>query len=123
MNAYEDWKGGTISPIEALRYVTSDLTEVESELEPLTKEREQLRAQVSELVNAVGGRAEIPGYGKLEITSPSKTVKYDTKRIDAVMVRCLREGYPEIAEAISDCMVESGRAGSLRITREKQVPV
>lgn len=111
MSIFDDWKSGDVGVFEALRAVTSDLAEVESDLEPLQKEREQLRAQVSELVDAAGGKAEIPGFGKLEITSASKTLRYDTKRIDAVMVRCLREGYPEIAEAISDCMVESARAG------------
>jgi hypothetical protein len=122
MSIFEQWKAGDVGTFEALRALTSDLAEVESELEPVQKEREQLRAQVSELVDAAGGKAEIRGFGKLEITSASRTTSYDKKALQGLVNDLVAEGWGEIARRILDCEKESARAGSLRITREKQVP-
>lgn len=116
--AYDDWKEGLIGPEAALRTLCVELGETESDLDPLQKEREQLRAHISEIVDRLGGKADVQGFGKLEITSPVKTGRYDTKQLDA-LVRTLLDEYPHIARSITACRAESARAGSLRITREK----
>jgi hypothetical protein len=121
MTVYDDWKAGDIGPFEALRSIANDLGEVESDLDPLQKEREQLRAQASELVDAIGGRVEVPGFGKLEITPASKTTSYDRKKLDSLVMELVQAGYADIASSITECRTESARAGTLRITREKQV--
>lgn len=121
MSIFDDWKTGNVGVYEALRAVTLDLAECESELEPLQREREQLRAQVSELVDAAGGKAEVPGFGKLEITPASRTTSYDKRALQSLVNDLVAEGCGEIAGRILACERESSRAGSLRITREKQV--
>ncbi len=127
MNAYEQdldlytqWLEGHAGPHEVLRQLAMDLGEVESELAPLEAERQTLRTRISEVVDRIGGKAEVSGFGKLEITAAAKTVSYDRKQLDQLTIALLDE-YPHIARMIQQCRQESARAGSLRIVREKQV--
>lgn len=116
---YEQWLEGYITPEEALRALLSDLGEVESELQPLEAEKQVLRARISEVVDRIGGKAEIAGFGRLEITAPVKTASYDRKALDALMLELFERNELELARRIAACRQESARAGGLRITREK----
>jgi hypothetical protein len=120
MSAYDNWKAGDVGPFEALRSVVSDLGEVESQLEPLQNEREQLRAQASELVDAAGGKVEMAGFGKLEITPAIRATSYDKRKLDELVMWLVDHDQSGIAQRITACRTESARAGSLRVTREKQ---
>lgn len=113
---YDDWQAGMITVTEALRAATSDLAEIESQLAPLETEREAIRSLVTELLTELGGRAEVPGFGRLLITAPGITARYDTKRLDQLLAHLL-VSHPEIAAEMRACRNETQRAGTLRIER------
>jgi hypothetical protein len=118
MTIFDDWRDGTISDVEALHALASDLGEIESQLAPLETERQNLRDQLSQIVSHLGGRASVAGFGKLEIMPASVTRTYDRKRLDQLVIDLATDA-PELAQLIAACRTESPRAGSLRITREK----
>jgi hypothetical protein len=111
---FEDWRAGVISDREALRRLLSDLGEVESQIAPLEAERAELRAQISEVLAELGGRAEADGY-RLTITSPSVVPRYDAKELDQLVLRLRQQGHTEIADQILTARKESARSGQLRI--------
>ena len=100
MTIFDDWRDGTISDVEALHALASDLGEIESQLAPLEAERQNLRDQLSQIVNRLGGRTSVPGFGKLEIMPASVTRSYDKKRLDQLVIRSphggLVEAVPEL---------------------------
>jgi hypothetical protein len=119
MGIFEDWQSGVLTDAEALRALTRDLGEVESELAPLHEQREQLRAWIGEVLARAGGKAAIPGFGRLELSAPSVTVTFDRKALDGLVQDLVAAGQFDIAQRISAARRESARAGALRITREK----
>ena len=115
-----NWENGDTSDLEALRALALQLGEVESDLEPLTREREYLRDQIGRIVARLPQqKAEVAGFGTLAITGGGETTSYDAKALDKLMAKLLANGYPEIAEEIAQARRTSQRAASLRITREK----
>ena len=118
MTIFDDWRDGTISDVEALHALASDLGEIESQLAPLEAERQNLRDQLSQIVGRLGGRASVAGFGKLELTAPTLARSYDKKRLDQLIIDLATDA-PELAQLVAACRTESPRAGSLRITREK----
>ena len=120
MTIFDDWRDGHISDVEALHALASDLGEIESQIAPMEVERQTLRDQLSQIVGRLGGRASIPGFGKLEILPASVTKSYDKKRLDQLIIDLATDA-PELAQLIAACRTEAPRAGALRITREKPV--
>jgi len=118
MTIFDDWRDGSISDVEALRALASDLGEIESQLAPLEAERQNLRDQLSQIVGRLGGRASVPGFGKIELTAQSLARSYDKKRLDQLIIDLATDA-PELAQLVAACRTEAPRAGSLRITREK----
>ncbi len=120
----EYWEAGELTDLEALRSLCSDLGEVESSLEPLTKEREQLRDVIGRIVARLPAqKAEVRGLGALVITGGGETVSYDAKALDSLSAELLATGDADlvrIAARIAQARKTSQRSGSLRITREKQ---
>lgn len=116
---YKQWQEGLIGPEQALRALVSDLGEVESDYTLYAAQREALRAELSQVVDALGGKAEVAGFGRLEITSPVKTASYDRKALDDLVIDLTQAGLGEVAQRIARCRTQSARAGGLRITREK----
>jgi hypothetical protein len=80
-------------------------------------DREQLRSRIGELV-AVTGNQELPGFGWVEISRPSRMVSYDPKALDQLMLELEAAGDP-IAERIREAKREGQRVGSLKISRER----
>lgn len=117
---YEQWRDGDISDEQAARALALELGEVESELAPLNAQRETLRNELSHIVGKLGGKHAIPGFGELVNTAPSVTTSYDAKRVSDLIVALVAEGQSAWAERLAACQKQSSRAGSLRITREKQ---
>lgn len=113
------WEFGDISDIEALRLLCSDLGEVESDLEPLQAERERLRSTIDRIVTKLGGKANVKGFGTLQITGGGETTSYDAKACDALIAKLAANGYAEIAEELAQARRTSQRKASLRIMREK----
>jgi hypothetical protein len=117
---FEEWRDGKITDNEALRALVRDLGEVESTLAPLENERSMLRDQISQVLERAGGKSQIAGFGKLELTPPSVMVNYDRKILDGILADLVERGDFELAQRITAARRESARSGSLRITREKQ---
>jgi chromosome segregation ATPase len=116
---YDRWQEGDIQAEEALAQLCQSLDSLEDRLEPLQQQKDTLRTQISEVVEHLGGRAELDWFGSLQITSPTITVSYDREALDALVARLTAEGQASIAQQIAACRKESPRAGSLRIKRLK----
>lgn len=115
-----DWENGDLTDREALRHLCRDLGEVESSLEPLTREREQLRETIGRIVARLDGqKAEVRGFGSLAITGGGETVSYDAKACDALVAKLAANGYASIAEELAQARKTGMRSAALRITREK----
>lgn len=115
---FADWQAGTISDREALRALLSDLGEVDSQIAPLEAERGELRAQISEVLAQLGGKAEADGY-RLNLTAPGVAVRYDAKELDQLVGYLQASGDDRLANLILAARKESARAGMLRIVPPK----
>ena len=80
MSMMQDWRDGLMSNQQALRARCSDLGEVESEIKPLSDERTAIRADIRAIVEYMGGKATVPGFGALVIRAPSVSRPYDEAR-------------------------------------------
>ncbi len=94
-----------------------ELGEVESQLGPLQAERERLRAELSVLVERIGGKTTVDGFGRMEVSKASVHVSYDRKLLENVILHLIDLGQYHIADAIRSCKKESMRPGVLRIMR------
>ncbi len=95
-----------------------ELGEVESQIAPLEQERRRLRAELSLLVEELGGKATVEGFGRLEVCNASFVVRYDRKAVEAVILKLIDLGQYHIADALRACKKESARPGVLRVLRE-----
>lgn len=117
---FDDWRDGAIGDREALRALLSDLGEVESQIAPLEAERIQLRAQISEVLSHLGGRAEADGF-RLILTAPAIVPRYDAKELDALVVRLRDQGLGHVADEILAARKETARSGMLQIRKEENM--
>lgn len=115
---FTDWQADAIGDREALRALLSDLGEVESQLAPLEAERSDLRAQISEVLASLGGKAEADGY-RLNLTAPGVAVRYNAKELDLLVQYLQAQGDEALANLILAARSESERAGMLRIVPPK----
>jgi hypothetical protein len=116
---YQAWQEGEIRADEALTSATL-LVRLETNSKPLTRLTKKARAYLSEVVNYLGGKAEVDGFGQLQITNPSVTYTYDKKLVDRLTNELRTEGLGDVATRLDACLKASEKAGSLRITREKK---
>lgn len=114
---FSDWQSGALGDREALRALLSDLGEVESQIAPLEAEKSELRAQISEVLARLGGRAEADGL-RLTLTAPSVVPRYDAKELDHIVKYLQAQGEDAIANLLLSARKESERAGMLRIAKE-----
>lgn len=119
-SAFDQWEAGGLSDEQALRALCSDLAELESDLAPLDAERADLRNQLSHVAARFSSPQVVPGFGRVELTAASVVTSYDKKALDELIILLNRDGDGRIAAQIAQCRTTSERAGSLRITREKQ---
>jgi hypothetical protein len=108
---------------ERLQNLCHQLDEVESQLAPLQAERERLRAELSVLVEAAGGKTSVDGFGRLEVSKASVHVSYDRKLLETVILKLIDLGQYHVADAIRSCKKESMRPAVLRIMRALGSPV
>jgi hypothetical protein len=118
-NTYQRWQDGELTDNEALELLCRQLTSLQDRLEPLQFVEKQLRAWISEVVDREGGRAEVDGFGRLQITGASQTVTYDRRKLDNLVARLAAEGYSDLAQEIASYRKESSRSGGLRILRDR----
>jgi hypothetical protein len=113
---HQSWLDGDIDANTALRVLCGMLNANADRLEPLQETEKILRGQISEVVEHLGGKVDLEGFGNLQITSASITTSYDARKIDGLVTK-LTESYPEIARELASYRKESARTGSLRIKR------
>jgi hypothetical protein len=120
MTVTHDYTDTHLTPMQALRSLCSDLAEVESEIAPLERQRQDLRNQISEMLTRVDGeQATIKGFGTVRLMSASVVDKWDGKALAALAYQYEDAGQPEIARAIRECKEKTMRAGGLRVERGK----
>jgi hypothetical protein len=121
LDIYRDWQDGTTPDQEALESLVWHLSVLEDNIEPLEATRKVLRGYISEVVERQPNSAvELVGYGKLAIRSASVTKSYDSKALDALVMRLIQEGQTELAQAVALCKKESSRVGGLVITKDRE---
>lgn len=117
---YRAWCDGVIQSEEAVKQfcqIIGPLQEQQKMTDALDK---QVRAHVSEVVEYLGGAAEVAGFGELKITNPSVSYSYDKKLVDKLTNQLRTEGMGDVAARLDACLKPSEKAGSLRITRSKE---
>ena len=102
-----------------LNTLCQDLGEVEDQIKSLNDERDRLRAHISEIVERLGGKAHLRGFGTLQIASPTVVASYDRKGLDGLIKTLLANGHDDLAATIKEHRRESMRTGGLRITRDQ----
>lgn len=117
-NVYAAWLDGDATAMEALRSLCNDYEELDSAYKDYDTMRGTVRDQLSQIVEKLGGKAEVKGFGTLVVTSATITEGYDKKLIRDLIMDLVAD-YPDIAARLSACATKSMRAGGLRIEREK----
>jgi hypothetical protein len=112
------WESGSLNDEAALRELCAELDAAERALAPIEEARQQARALTSEVVERMGGRTQLSGFGQLVITTPSTVVSYDREMIDALLLQLERDQNP-LAATIRAARKTTQRAGHLQITRER----
>src|SRR5689334_1884199 len=69
-NIYAAWLDGEVSAVEALHSLCADYEELDQTYRQYEGMREQTRQQLSEVLEKMGGKAEVKGFGVLTITAP-----------------------------------------------------
>ena len=96
-----------------------DYFEMKSELEAYEAKADDLRRDLTVLVEALGGSFKLDHVGTAIITPPSTSHSYDTKAIDAVIAKALQDGDVHTAKALAEARKETTRKAALRITGAK----
>jgi hypothetical protein len=116
---FKQYQEGEITPQHALDQIARQLDSLQDQIEPLQATEKILRQQASEITEALGGKADVDGFGTFTITAPSQTVSYDSKEMDRLVARLISQGDTGLAQMITNTRKEGSRAGSLRINRTK----
>jgi hypothetical protein len=115
----EQWQEGDLDNEAALTSLCKMLVSVKDSLEPLEDMQKAIRAQMSEIVSYIGGKASVAGFGELKITEPTITTSYDYHQLDKLVIKLTEAGHADIARSIAECRRETPRAGGLRIDKAK----
>lgn len=116
---FKQYQEGDITPQHALEAIARQLDSLQDQLAPLQETEKVLRQHASEIVEYLGGKADVAGFGSFTITAPSQTVSYDSKELDRLVASLINQGDVELARLIASCRKEGSRAGALRISRAK----
>lgn len=96
-----------------------DYFEMKSELEAYEAKADDLRRDLTVLVEALGGSFKLDHVGSAIITPSSTSHSYETKAIDAVIAKALQDGDVHTAKALAEARKETTRKAALRITGAK----
>ena len=116
-NIYQKWLNHELGDEATLEALCRTLSSLQDSLEPLTQMEKEARAQVSQVVEHLGGKARVEGFGELQITNPSLVNSYNRDKLDALIAELEAAGQLDIAARIKSCRTQNGRVGSLRINR------
>ncbi len=98
----------------------SELAETESEITTYTRQRDELRARISELVEQAGGKVALPGIARAEIRTPVVIESFDKDQLLELIQSLSESGFASIADEIRGCIKKSARSGGLSITFERK---
>ncbi|MBV5332689.1 hypothetical protein JZU54_03810, partial [bacterium] len=87
---------------EAAALLLRDYFEMKSELEAYEAKADDLRRDLTVLVEALGGSYKLDHVGTAIITPASTSHSYDTKAIDGVIAKALQDGDVHTAQALAD---------------------
>lgn len=105
---------------EAAALLLRDYFEMKSELEAYEAKADDLRRDLTVLVEALGGSYKLDHVGTAIITPPSTSHSYDTKAIDELLAQSVADGDIATAQALTDARKLSHRKATLRITGVKK---
>jgi hypothetical protein len=118
----QQYQQGTITSRQALHALCNEYGEMQSELEPLNNQKEELRKAI-EVIIQKEGTTEIKGFGKLSMVQPTTLSKWNGKMLDALVVELMQSNEPvnpyDVAAKVAACKSETTKDGFLRIEREK----
>ncbi len=114
---FKQWQSGEIPLEAALPALCSHFARLDDIATLLEEQLKAVRDQLSQVIQASGGKAEIPQFGKLQLTGPQTVSSFDRKLLEELVANLQVGGNGEIAAAIAACKSESNRAGGLRISR------
>ena len=97
-----------------------DYFEVKSELEAHEARADDLRRDLTVLVEALGGSYKLDHVGAAIITPASTSHSYDTKAIDELLAQSVADGDIATAQALTDARKLNHRKATLRITGVKK---
>ena len=104
---------------EAAALLLRDYFEMKSELEAYEAKSDDLRRDLTVLVEALGGSFKLDHVGTAIITPASTSHSYDTKAIDELLAQCVADGDISTAQTLTDARKLSHRKATLRITGAK----
>lgn len=116
---FKQWQSGEIPLEAALPTLCSHFAQLDDMATLLEEQLKTVRDQLSQVIQATGGKAEIPQFGKLQLTGPQTVSSFDRKLLEELVTNLQAAGNSEIAAAIAACKSESNRAGGLRISRSR----
>ena len=97
-----------------------DYFEVKSELEAHEARADDLRRDLTVLVEALGGSYKLDHVGTASITPASTSHSYDTKAIDELLAQSVADGDIATAQALTNARKLNHRKATLRITGVKK---
>jgi len=118
-NVFVAWLDGDVTAYEALRSLCDDYEEIDLSYKQFEGMRDQTRKQIEQVVDHMGGKAEVKGFGMLFVSGPSTVTSYSKEQIVALISALVDEGNLDIAARLAACEKQTDRKGSLRIEREK----
>lgn len=117
---YRAWCDGVIQSEEAVKQFCMIIGPIQDHQKMIEVLDKKARARISEVVDYLGGSAEVAGFGELKITNPSVSYSYDKKLVDKLTNQLRTEGLGDVAARLDACLKPSEKVGSLRITRSKE---
>ena len=114
---FKQWQSGEMPLEAALPALCSHFAQLDDMAALLEEQLKAVRDQLSQVIQASGGKAEIPQFGKLQLTGPQTISSFDRKLLEELVANLQAGGNAEIAAAIAACKSRSNRAGGLRISR------
>ena len=113
---YQEWQDGRLATEQVLDQFCQHSARLKEQIEPLEAAQRQIRGWLTQIVESLGGKVEVVGFGQLQLTQPTLVINYDRKQLDQLVHQLVAQGQAEIAQAVERCRHQSTRAGGLRIT-------
>lgn len=122
-HSFEMWEQGESQAHQTATSLLQDLEEINQVISGFEAIKARLRDQLSRIVASQGDKLELSDGYKLVLTAPGKTISYDRKKLDELVVELAGnddEDLRLIASRLAGLRNEAERAGSLRVEVPKR---